>query len=235
MCRIARSRRLLLLLLPFAILLGCGASVDPAMQASIDKQVSALQQQSTTYPRPAAEMPPPLSPSQWVRVKSVDSDGRPSFITSKIVGQAGSATWVETVLESYAGRSIVKMLVDFGDRTDPEKIDIQGLIVKLKDHAPVDYSQNPMLGIVKGTYKGIVKNFVIRWHGLPQETRTTFAGTFSDCFKGTSEVSFGPITRSGIAWYHPSVPINGAVAFHGDRGDTQELVAFGMTGAVSEL
>jgi hypothetical protein len=92
-----------------------------------------------------------------------------------------------------------------------------------------------MLGIVKGTYKGIVKNLVIRWHGLPQETRTTFAGTFSDCFKGMSEVSFGPITRSGIGWYHPSVPINGAVAFHGDHGDTQELVAFGMTGAVSEL
>ena len=70
---------------------------------------------------------------------------------------------------------------------------------------------------------------------LPKETKATVAGTFTDCFKGASEVSFGPISRSGTVWYHPAVPINGAVAFHGDNGDSQEVVAFGDTGAVSEL
>jgi hypothetical protein len=48
-------------------------------------------------------------------------------------------------------------------------------------------------------------------------------------------LSFGSVTRGGTVWYHPAVPINGAVAFKGDQGDSQELVAFGDTGAVSEL
>jgi hypothetical protein len=36
-------------------------------------------------------------------------------------------------------------------------------------------------------------------------------------------------------WSHPSVPVSGAAAFVGEDGDTQEIVAFGMTGAVSEM
>ena len=92
-----------------------------------------------------------------------------------------------------------------------------------------------MLALFRGTYKAVLKGIVVRWHGLPQETRTTIAGTFADCFKAHADVSFGPITSGGISWVHPAVPINGAVAFHGDNGDLQELVAFGMTGAVSEL
>ncbi len=204
-------RSIAFLLLAGAI--ACGA-IDPAMKASVDQQVAALQPQATTFPAPSAELPPPLTPGQWIRIKAMDSGGRPSFITYKIVGQEGSAQWVEVVTESYRGKSIIKMLVDFGTRTDPEKIDIQGLIVKTGDHAPIDYTkQGPVLALVKGTYKSIAKNLVVQWRGLPKETKATFAGTFTDCYRGKTEASFGPITRSGTAWYHPAVPINGAVAF----------------------
>jgi hypothetical protein len=216
--------------------LACGPSINPAAQASVDRQVASMQQQSKTFPAPATEMPPPLSVGQWIRLKMLDSSGRPSLITYKIVGQEGSAYWVESVTESYTGKTILKMLVDFGDRTDLEKIDIQNVIVKNGDRAPVDYSkQGPVLSIVKGTYKSVVKNLIVKWHGLPKETRTTIAGTFTDCYRGVSDVSLGPVSRSGTVWYHPAVPINGAVAFKGDQGDAEELVAFGETGAVSEL
>jgi hypothetical protein len=220
----------------FSAFVACGPSINPAMKASVDQQVASLQAQSTTFPPPTSELPPPLTPGQWIRLKATDSSGTPSFVTYKIVGQEGSAQWVEVVTESYTGRTIFKMLVDFGNRKDPEKIDIQNVIVKNGDHAPIDYSkQGPVLAMVKGTYKAVVKNLVVQWHGLPKETKATVAGTFTDCFKGKSELSFGPVTRGGTVWYHPAVPINGAVAFKGDQGDSQELVAFGDTGAVSEL
>jgi hypothetical protein len=224
------------LLVASLALFACGASIDPAMKASVDKQVASLQPQSTTFPTPASELPEPLTPGQWIRLKMTDSNGRPSLITYKVVGKEGNATWVEVVNESYTGRSIIKMLVDFGDRTDLDKIDIQGIIVKNGDKAPIDYSkQGPMMAMVKCMYKTVVKNLIVQWHGLPKETKSTVAGTFTDCFKGKSEVSLGPITRSGTVWYHPAVPINGAVAFTGDQGDAEELVGFGETGAVSEL
>jgi hypothetical protein len=217
-------------------LFACGASIDPAMKASVDAKLASLQPQSTTFPTPTSELPSPLVPGQWIRMKMTDSNGRPSLITYKIVGKEGSATWVEVVNESYTGHSIIKMLADFGDRTDPEKVDIQNIIIKTGDRAPIDYSkQGPLLAMVKGTYKSLMKNLIVQWHGLPKETKSTVAGTFTDCFKGKSEVSLGPITRSGTVWYHPAVPINGAVAFTGDQGDAEELVAFGETGAVSEL
>jgi hypothetical protein len=206
------------------------------MQASVDKQVSSLHQQSTTYPAPSSEELLPLKPGQWIRLKMVDSQGRPSFLTNKVVGQEGNAYWMEMVNESYTGKTIFKMLLDVGDRKDPEKIDIQNIIVKNGDSAPIDYGkQGPVLAIVKGMYKSVAKNLAVRWQGLPRETKTTIAGTFSDCYRGTSEVSFGPFSRSGVVWYHPAVPINGAVAFRSDQGDSQELVAFGETGATSEL
>jgi hypothetical protein len=227
--------RLALVVLSFA-LFACGASIDPAMKQSVDAQIASLQPQSTTFPTPASELPSPLTPGQWIRLKLIDSNGRRSLITYKVVGKEGNATWVEVVNESYSGRSIIKELVDFGDRTDPEKIDIQNIIVKNGDKAPIDYSkQGPMMAMVKGMYKAVVKNLIVQWHGLPKETKATVAGTFTDCFKGKSEVSLGPITRSGTVWYHPAVPINGAVAFVGDQGDQEELVGFGDTGAVSEL
>src|SRR5579859_4963559 len=87
-------------LIGFTILLlqavGCAASFDPALKASVDRQVAALEPSAQTYPAPTVEMPAPLAPGQWIRSKRVDSDGKPSFLTQKIVGQSGSAFWVET-------------------------------------------------------------------------------------------------------------------------------------------
>jgi hypothetical protein len=232
-CHILLSRCFLPLLL---LVLGCGASIDPTMQASVDRQVAALRPQSTTYPALAEEMPPPFRTGQWIRLKMIDADKRPAFLTYKVVGQVGSAYWVEVVNESYTGRTVMKMLADFGDRTDPEKIEIQNIILKTRDHEPIDYSQQgPVLAMVKGLYKKVIKDLVISWHGLPKETKLVIGGTFTDCFKGVSEVSLAGMTTRGTVWHHAAVPINGVVAFEGEKGDSEELVAFGMTGAVSEL
>jgi hypothetical protein len=221
-----------LFLLP--MLVACGASIDPAMRASIDGQVAALTPSDAAYPAPTTKLPMPLSPGQWVRFKLVDKEGRPSFTTYKIVGQEGDAHWVEVVTERYSGRMVVKMLVAYGDRTDPSQTDMRRLIVKLKDNAPIDY-QEPLLSLVRGTYKDIAKAIIVRWEGLPQETKKVPAGTFVDAYKADAEVRLFGFTSRAKTWSHSAVPVQGLVHSDNEDGATMDLVAFGLSGATSEL
>jgi hypothetical protein len=197
-------------------LAACGASIDPAMRASIDSQVAALTPSDAVYPAPTTKLPMPLSPGQWTRLKLVNKEGRPSFSTYKIVGQEGDAQWLEVVTEQYSGRTVLKMLVAYGDRTDPNQMEIRRLIVKMKDQAPIDY-QEPLLSIVRGTYKTVAKALVIRWEGLPQETKKVPAGTFSEAYKADTEVTLFGFTSRAKTWSHSAVPVQGLV--HSDNED----------------
>src|SRR5260370_7820599 len=88
--------------------IACGPSINPAAQASVDKQVASMQPQSRTYPAPATEMPAPLSVGQWLRLKMVDSSGRPSLITYKIVGLDGTSHWAQSAPEPYTSNPILQ-------------------------------------------------------------------------------------------------------------------------------
>ena len=45
----------------------------------------------------------------------------------------------------------------------------------------------------------------------------------------------GPIRMTSKSWVHPKVPINGSVLTTSDRGYFSKLLAFGQTGAKTEL
>ena len=225
-------RSSLLVLIPFFV--ACGASIDPAMRADVDRQVATLQARATTYPAPASTEPMPLAPGQWVKLRLVDKESRPSFMTYKVVGQEGDAHWVEVKTEQYSGKTVLKMLLALGDRTDVNKVEIRRLIVKQGDRAPMDY-QSPMLDIVKGTYKSVARGLVVDWKSLPRETKTAPAGTFEDSFTGQSEVSLFGFTSRARSWSHPAVPIQGLVHSDGEDGSKIDVVDFGTSGATSEL
>jgi hypothetical protein len=188
-------RSSLLVLIPLFV--ACGASIDPAMRADVDRQVATLQPRATTYPAPTSTEPMPLAPGQWVKLKLVDKQSRPSFMTYKVVGQEGDAHWIEVKTEQYSGKTVLKMLLALGDRTDVNKVEIRRLIVKQGDRAPMDY-QSPMLDIVKGTYKSVARGLVVDWKSLPRETKTAPAGTFEDSFTPPcpSRVSFTRTART---------------------------------------
>jgi hypothetical protein len=227
-----KLRSLAVVALPFVV--ACGASIDPAMQASIDGQVASLKTRGTAYPAPTTKVPMPLATGQWTKVKLVDKDGKPSIFTYKIVGQEGDAFWFEIVMDRYTGRTIIKELVSVGDRMDPSQIEIRHVILKDRGHAPIDYQQ-PLLSIVQGTYKKIAEAIVVRWEGLPQETETVPAGTFTDAFKADSEVSLYGYTSRAKVWSHTAVPIQGLVHSESEDGTKIDLIDFGTTGASSEL
>lgn len=215
--------------------LACGPSIDPAAKADIDRRVALFAPTQKAFPAMPTFTPRPLAVGQWLQIKIVDDKGQPSILTLKIVGAEGDAFWVENVSESYTGKVITKMLLFFGDRTNPAALEIRRVKMRDKD-GNVNLFEGPMLSLMKSMWKGTLNTLTVTWQGLPQEDMTVAAGSFTACFKARTDANFGPFHSAATSWSHPAVPINGMVKSVGiDSPTTMELVAFGDTGATSEL
>ncbi|HEY2902482.1 MAG TPA: hypothetical protein VGL59_18000 [Polyangia bacterium] len=217
------------------LLLGCAPSVNPAAKADIDRRLAALGPPTQTFPAPTGFAPLPFQIGQWITDKLVDENGRPSLLTYKVIGEDAGAFWLETATESYSGRTMMKMLLAIPSRMDPNSIDIRAAAIK-DANGHVTNFDGPMLGLMRGTLKGALSTLVVSWQGLPQEDATVPAGTFAGCFKSRTDASWGPWHAASTSWSHPAVPLNGLVKSQGiDRPNTIELIAFGLSGAVSEF
>jgi hypothetical protein len=215
----------------------CGPSIDSAAKADIDRRVSALQPGSTAVPAPAPGVfaPMPLAVGQWTQYKMVNDKNEPSFFTYKVVGQDGDAVWLEVVNDSYHGRTIQKMLVAFGNRTDPSQIQIRAISTK-DAKGRVDEVPPPLISLMQGMYRTAIAGLIINWQGMPQEAASVPAGRFDGCFKARTEAQYGTFKSTADSWSHPAVPLSGAVRSQGvDHQFTMELAAFGTSGAVSEF
>ena len=93
---------------------GCAPSFDPTAKADIDGRLATLQEAGKTVPAPPGFDPMPLATGQWVQYKMIDDKGRPSFLTYKVLGEQAGAYWIETLHETYFGRTAQKMLIAFG-------------------------------------------------------------------------------------------------------------------------
>ncbi|HXI55808.1 MAG TPA: hypothetical protein VNO55_07100 [Polyangia bacterium] len=216
-------------------LVACSPSVDPAAKADIDRRISALAPPSQKFPAPTGFAPLPFQAGQWTQHKLIDDNGRPSFMTYKIVGEDAGAFWLETVTDTYTGRTAMKMLLAIPNRTDPNSIDIRAVTMK-DTHGRITNFDGPMLSLIRGTLKGTLSTLSISWQGLPQEDATVPAGTFSGCFKTRTDAAWGPWHSASTSWSHSAVPLSGLVKSQGiDHGNSMELVAFGLSGAVSEF
>lgn len=216
-------------------LVGCGPSIDPAAKADIDRRIAALKPAGQSYPAPAEFVPRPLAVGQWTQHKMVDDKGQPSILTYKIVGQNQGAFWVEVSSETYSGKNITKILMAIGDRTNPQSADIRA--VKTRDQKGHVTEFDPaMLSLMRSLWTKSVNMLFVSWQGLPQETAVVAAGSFAGAYKAKTDASWGPWSASSLSWSHTAVPLSGLVKSQGlDKPTTMELIAFGDTGAVSEL
>jgi hypothetical protein len=213
----------------------CGPSIDPAAKADIDRRVSLFAPGSNVYPAVASFTPRPLTVGQWTQLKLTDDKGQPSILTYKIVGAEADAYWVEVVNESYLGKNVTKMLLYFGDRANPASMEIRSVRIKDKDGRVTPFD-GPMISLMKSMWQGVLTTLTVTWQGLPQEDVAVVAGHFAACYKARTDASFGPFRSAATSWSHASVPINGLVKSVGiDHPNTMELVAFGETGATSEI
>jgi hypothetical protein len=179
--------------------------------------------------------PMPFAVGQWTQYKMTNDKNEPSFVTYKVIGQDGNAVWLEIVNESYTGRTMQKMLVAFGNRMDPNTVEIRA--VSTKDaKGRVQEMPAPVISMMQSTYRSAVSMLVINWQGLPQESAAVPAGKFDGCFKARTDAQWGPWRSVADSWSHPAVPLSGAVRSQGvDHPFTMELAAFGTSGAVSEF
>jgi hypothetical protein len=215
-----------------AFTVGCGASINDAYKADVDRRVSALHGTGTSYPAVDGFEPMPLAVGQWIEFKVVDDKHNPSFMKYSVVGEQGGAFWIETIHKNYYHTSETRMLVAFGDRSDPATYDVRAFEMRT-DGKGQDYPPG-MLGLLKSLYKPILNNLVVNWKNLPREDAKVIAGDFAGCFKQRTSVSFGPYDQTSDGWSHPSVPINGMVRSEGvDKPFKMELIAFGTAGAKS--
>jgi hypothetical protein len=222
----------LVLLLAFS---ACSPSVNQSYKASIDQRVAALQPSGQKYEAPAAPEPLPLAVGQWSRYKLVDEEGHPGFISYNVVGEEGGAYWIEMLNESYTSRLVTLMLIDLGDRRDPSTVDVRQMKQKTDDGS-VNELPAPVLGLMKSIWGPLVDALIVDWREKPQEAAEAPAGTFDACFKVQATVAFAGKSWTTDTWSHPAVPINGGVKSRGvDKPSSMDLVAFGLTGAKSEL
>jgi hypothetical protein len=217
------------------VLSACGPSIDSAAKADIDKRIAAMVPSGAGFNAPAGLSPKPLVVGQWTQHKMVSEKGQPSLLTYKIVGQDGDAFWVEVANESYYGKTVTKLLLYMGDRSNPSTMQIRA--VKMKDkNGRVTELEGPMIQLMRSMYQSSVNMLVVSWQGLPQENVNVTAGAFAACFKAMTDASWGVWRSSATSWMHPGVPISGLVKSVGiSQPTTMELVGFGESGATSEI
>lgn len=176
----------------------------------------------------------PLAVGQWAEYRLTGSNKRPGFAKYQVVGQQGSAFWVENMVTTYSGKQETRMLVDFGDRTDPEQFKVHAVEMRSNDK-PVEIAPGTMQ-LMQAMWKPILSNFVIDWaSNAVREDARVDAGQFAGCYRQRMTINVGPYRQSSDAWLHPAVPINGIVRSEsiGKNPSTTALVAFGTDGARS--
>lgn len=216
------------------LIAGCGPSLDPAAKADVDRRVAALAPPAQSFTAPTSPTPMPMAAGQWVTYKFLNQAGEPSFLTLKLVGQEGSFFWYETLHESYYGKTATRMLVDFGDRKNPDTIAIKAAKIRDSKGRVTEYPES-MIGLMNSILRGSLGPIVVDWNGLPQEDAAVPAGRFPGCYKGRSEVSFAGWHAASTAWGHTAIPLSGLVRSVGDKNEIMELVAFGTSGAQSDF
>jgi len=218
-----------------AALAGCGPYIDPAAQADIDRRVALLGPSLHGVSAPTVFQPRPFAVGQWTQHKVI-REGEPSFITTKIVAKEGDALWIESVKETYLGKTVTKVLVFIGDRANPHSVEVRAGRIRDRTGRVTEIGPT-MLSLMRSMFATPLGVPVGSWYGQPQEDIVVPAGAFAGCFRGEKiDAMWGPLRATSLAWSHPAVPISGLVRSEGiDRPVAAELVGYGDSGATSEL
>jgi hypothetical protein len=213
----------------------CDDVLEQGSGADVSRQAMVLRTTGDTVPAPPGFDPMPLAVGQWAQYEMIDAKGRSSLLTYKVLAAQHDAFWIETMHETYAGRTAQKMLVAFGSRSDPNQIDVRAVVtLDRRGHVrPVPPSMIPTMQV---RFRGIVAALATDWQGGPQETTSVPAGRFEGCYHGRTEAQWGAWKSLADSWRHPAVPLSGLVRSQGlDRPFTMNLVAFGTSGATADF
>lgn len=232
-------------ILPFAalstltLLAACGPSIKPAMQSATDARIASFKG-AARVPAPASYAPKGWKAGQWIAFRTLEGDKPPSVTVLKVLPASADGYVIETEIQDYYGRSVTQAHYRRMPRTGEEAADALTKVVLWKEgeeRQEIDFESSPMAGLMKSTMKhvatGVTAPEDVR--AQPKETVTVPAGTFEGAAKYDAHVSIAFTNRTVTTWFHPAVPLTGAVKGQDDKGWTYELLGFGETGATSAM
>jgi hypothetical protein len=216
-----------------APLAGCSSppSPDPELKYELDALLRDLPKGDREYTGKIPFERMPLAVGHWAEYLVLDEAGEPSRVRIEIVGEEGSAFWIQQTKTTYYTRSSLKLLVadaGVGDRMELRiqralHRDRKGNIVELPEIDPSiqEYLQHLVDTRVTGDVAVTVK--------VPAGT---FENTVLQQLNPRLEGEEEPVPLQ--QWFHSEVPIWGVVKAVSleDRRSQWELLGFGRTGAV---
>jgi hypothetical protein len=220
----------------------CGASIRPELKASTDQLArSATGAHQEAAPR--SYRPMRWAEGQWILLRQVNAKGEPSVTRVAIIGREAGGFWIEQETQDYYRRTFSKILYARQPETADDAVDVVRKLVSRGDDGKVqelDFTRpDPGLALTKAIMRSTIKNLaytVPEVGSSEREDATVAAGRFRGCAKVPMTVSFGPVTRDLVTWYHPAVPLSGAVKGQSADGEWKtELLDYGLTGAVSRM
>ncbi len=223
-----------------AILTACGPSIDAAAKADVDARIAKIGDQAITIPapQPGTVGPMPLATGQWAQYRLRLRDGEQELRTVKILEKEGDDFWYEVVEETYQGRTVVRLLVSFGNDRHHPHVDL--LALKRRDPKgrieQVSRRELSLPIVTYDTYRSQLTAFVAPWPRLPQGTVVVPAGRFEGCNHETSTITLRRHEQVIETWWHPAVPLSGFVRLQDSSGAVDnDLVAYGTSGARSDF
>ncbi len=222
-----------------ALALAC-ASTNPAMKQRTDALLAGGAAGRTVSGFSGAFSAKPWRAGQWVLV-ATRVKGEPSVLRMSIVEQDARGVWIEYETQDYRQHAITKVLYARQPTSADEAFDLmQAIVTKRDEEKPqtIDFAdpKNPMMGMMKGMAKSMVKGFqpsLEEVKSLGRQDVTVRAGTFRAC---AGYAMKGPDGKEHRGFIHAGVPINGLVRGESTDGEvTSELLDFGDTGAKSVL
>ena len=239
----------------------CAAPIAPAVKADIDHRMAALAPSAQVFEAAPEATGVPLEAGQWVQYRASDDEGRPSFVTHKVIAEESGAFWMEVVTESYAGREVVKLLVALGELRAPHRLPRnskggeRGTAAEKMAHSLPHRHIEVHALLLKNNAGGVtnVPPFFLRvvtfmwpygfslsfpdWQTGVRDDISVPSGRFRGCFVvDSNDARAREASENSMSWFHPVVPLGGLVRRRSlDSAALKELVAFGTSGARSEL
>jgi hypothetical protein len=219
----------------FVWAVACGPQIDHAAQADLERHLGQITTNEETFPPSESFSPMAFVIGQWTEHRITDEHGQKSLITNKLVGQEAGAYWFEVVNESPYGREAAKMLVALAGGREPSSMEIRVLRVKKGNAPPVEVDPGAQPE-VRAKYRAALDLFAMSVEGDEKDDVRVPGGHFIGCYRIETTGAWGPWPVAAEVCTHPSVPLSGVVrASPIGKAGLMELVAFGVTGAESEM
>ena len=218
-------------------------SPEPSELAATQAQLGAAKAYDRSFPAPAAFAPVPWKAGQWVLVRNTFPKRNEASVTRMGVIQADANGFViESETQDYYSHSIGQTVYARQPTNADEAVDLIRKLVSKDADGNVqvqDFSQ-PEMAMVKAIMKGVLRQ---SWNQIAapgdvsaaaREAVTIPAGTFNGAARLTMTLDLLGSTRQVTTWWHPAVPLHGAVKTVSADGEmVSELLDFGATGAKS--